>query len=191
MWALPGLGIEPVSSALQGRFLATKPQEKPKHFIFDTTLISNIVAKFSHSVVSDSLRAHGLQHTRPPCPSPAPRVTQTHVHWVGDAIQTSHPLSFSSRLHSFPASGSFQMSQFFTSGGQSIGISASASVLPMNIEDWFPLGWTGWISLQSKGLSQESSPTPQFKSINSSALSFLYSPTLTSIHDHWKNHSLD
>ena len=71
-----------------------------------------------------------------------------------------------------------------------IGVSASASVLPMKIQDWSPLGWTGWISLQSKD-SQESSPTPQFKSISSSVLSFLYGPTLTSIHDHWKNHSLD
>ena len=75
--------------------------------------------------------------------------------------------------------------------GQSIGVSASTSVLPMNTQDWFHLAWTGWISLQSKGLFQESSPTPQFKNINSSALSFLYSPTLTSTHDHWKNHSLD
>ena len=97
---------------------------------------------------------------------------------------------FSSHLQSFPASGSFQMSQFFASGAQSIGVSASTSVLPMNTQDWSPLGWTGWISLQSKD-SQESSPTPQFKSINSLALSFLYSPTLTSIHDYWKNHSLD
>ena len=91
---------------------------------------------------------------------------------------------FSSHLQSFPASGSFWMSQFFASGGQRIGVSASASVLPMNIRDWFPLGWTGWISLQSKESSQESSPTPQFKSFNSSVLSFLYSPTLTSIHDY-------
>ena len=89
--------------------------------------------------------------------------TQTRVHWVGDAIQPSHPLSSpcttSSCLQSFPASGSFQMSQFFASGGQSIGFSASASVLPMNIQDWFPLGWTGWISLQSTGLSRVFSNT--------------------------------
>ena len=78
--------------------------------------------------------------------------TQIHLHRVGDAIQLSHPvISFSSHPQSFPASGSFQMSQLFTSGGQSIGVSASTSVLPMNIQDWFPLGWTGWISLQSKG----------------------------------------
>ena len=96
---------------------------------------------------------------------------------------------FSSRLQSFPASGSFPMSQFFTSGGQSIGVSASASVLPMNIQDWFSLGLVG--SPCSPRDSQESSPTPQFKSINSLVLSFLHSPTLTSIQDYWKNHSLD
>ena len=84
----------------------------------------------------------------------------------------------------------FLLSQLFKSGGQSTGVSASTSVLPMNTQDWASLGWTGWISLQSKGLSRIFSK-PQFKSINSSALSFLYSPTLTSIHDHWKNHSLD
>ena len=92
-------------------------------------------------------------------------------------------------LQSFPASGSFPMSQLFASGGQSIGVLASASVLPMNTQDWSPFRWTGWISLQSKD-SQESSPTPQFKSINSSALSFLYSPTLTSIHDYQKTIAL-
>ena len=94
------------------------------------------------------------------------------------------------RLQSFPASGSFTMSQFFPSGGQSIGVSASASVLPMNSQDWFPIRWTGWISLKSKGLSSIFS-TSQSKSINSSMFSFLYSPTLTSIHDLRKNHSLD
>ena len=89
-----------------------------------------------------------------------PEFTQTHFHWVGDAIQPSHPvLPFSSCLQSFPASGSFPVSQFFASGGQSIGVSALASVLPMNIQDWFPLGWTGWISLQSKGLSKVFSNT--------------------------------
>ena len=89
-----------------------------------------------------------------------PEFTQTHVHWVGDAIQPSHPLSspFPPNLQSFPASGSFQMDQLFASGGQSVGVSAS-SVLPMNIQDWFPLGWTGWISLQSKGLSRVFSNT--------------------------------
>ena len=97
-----------------------------------------------------------------------------------------HPLS--SCLQSFPASGFFPVSQLFASGGQSIGVSASTSGLPMNIQDWFLLGRTGWISLQSKGLSRVFFNS---KSINSSALSFLYSPTLISIHDYWKNHSLD
>ena len=96
---------------------------------------------------------------------------------------------FSSCLQSFPASGSFPMSQLFASGGQSSGVSALASVLPKNIQDLFPLGLTAWMSLQSK--VQESSPTPQFKSINSLALSFLYNPTLTYTHDYWKNHSFD
>ena len=105
-------------------------------------------------------------------------------------MPSNHLIPFSSCLQSFPASGSFQMSQLFTSDGQSIGVSASTSVLPMNIQDWFPLGWTGLSSLQSKRLSR-SSPTPQFKSINSLALSFLYSLTLISIHDYWKKHSLD
>ena len=90
----------------------------------------------------------------------------------------------------FPNIKVFPLSQFFTSGGQSIGVSASALDLPMNIQDWFPLGLTGWISLQSKD-SQESSPTTQFRSNSFSVLSFLYSPTLTSIHDYWKNHSFD
>ena len=90
----------------------------------------------------------------------------------------------------FSASRSFPMSQLFASVGQSIRVSDSTSVLPVSTQDWSPLGWTGWISCSPRE-SQESSPTPQFKSINSSVLSFLYSPTLTSIHDHWKNHSLD
>ena len=148
--------------------------------------------QFSRSVLSDSLQPHGLQHTRPPCPSPTPGVYSNSCpfsQWCHPTISSS-VVPFFSHLQSFPASQSFQMSQFFASGSQSIGVSASASVLPMNIQDWFPLGWTGWICLQPRD-SQESSPTPHFKSMNSSMLSFLYSPTLTSIHDHWKNHSLD
>ena len=141
--------------------------------------------QFSHSVMSNSLQPHGLQHARLPCPSPTPELAQTHVHQVGDAIQPSHSVvPFSSCLQSFEASGYFPVSQFFESGGQSIGVSASASVIPMNIQDWFPWEWTGWISLQSED-SQESSPTPHFKSINSLALSFLYKPALTFIHDYW------
>ena len=119
------------------------------------------------------------------------KLTQTHVHWV--VMPSNNLMSvvpFSSHLQSFPALWSFQMSQFFSSGGQSIGVSASASVLPINSQDWSPLGWLVGSPCSPRD-SQESSPTLQFKSINSSALSFLYSPTLTSIHDHWKNHSLD
>ena len=103
--------------------------------------------------MSDSLRPHGLQHATPPCPSPTPGVYSNSCplsRWCHPIISSS-VVPFS-RLQSCPASGFFQMSQFFTSGGQSIRASASASVLPVNIQDWFPLGWTGWISLQSKGL---------------------------------------
>ena len=142
--------------------------------------------------MSDSLWPHRLQHARPPCPSPTLRVYSNSCPlslWCHPAI--SFPvIPFSSCLQSFPASGSFQMSWFFPSGDQSIRVSASASVFPMNIQDWFPLGWTGWISLQSRGLSRVFSNT-KFKSINSSVPSFIYSPTLTSICDYWKNHILD
>ena len=148
--------------------------------------------QFSRSVVSYSLRPHELQHARPPCPSPTPGVYSNSCpssRWCHPAISSSViPSSFCPQ--SLPASGSFPMSQLFTWGGQSTGVSASASALLMNTQDWSPLGWTGWISLQSKRLPRVS-PTPQFKSINSSVLSFLHSPTVTSIHDHWKNHSLD
>ena len=148
--------------------------------------------QFSRSVVSDSLRPHESQHARPPCPSPTPGVhpNPCPLSWWCHPTISSSVVPFSSCPQSFPASGSFQMGQLFASGGQTIGVSASTSVLPMNTQDWSPLGWTGWISLQPRD-SQESSPTPQFKSINSSVLSFLHSPTLTSIHDHRKNHSLD
>ena len=112
--------------------------------------------QFSRSVVSDSLWPHGLQHARPPCPSPTPRVHSNSCplsRWCHPAILSS-VVPFSSHLKSFPASGSFQMCQFLISGGQSIGVSASASVLSVNIQDWSPLGWTGLISLPSKGLSR-------------------------------------
>ena len=106
---------------------------------------------------------------------------------VGDAIPSVVP--FSSCIQSFPASGAFQMRQLFALGGQSIGVSASTSVLPMNTQDWSPLGWTDWTPWSPRD-SQKSSLTRQFKSINSLVLSFLYSPTLTSIHDHWKTIAL-
>ena len=145
--------------------------------------------QLSLSIVSYCLWPHALQHTRPPCPSPARGVYSNSCplsQWCHPTISSS-VVPFSSSFQSFPVSGSFQMSWFFASGGQRIGVSASASVLPMNIQDWFPLGWTGWISLQSKGFSGVF--TPQFKTISSSVLNFLYSPTLTSVHDYWKNHS--
>ena len=116
-------------------------------------------AQFSHSVMSDSLWPHGLQHTRPPCLSPTPRVYPCPLSWWCHPTTSSFVIPFSSRLQSFPASGSFPMSQFFTSGNQCIGVSASASVLPINTWDGFPLGLTGWISLQSKGLSRVFSNT--------------------------------
>ena len=117
--------------------------------------------QFSHSVMSDSLKPHGLQHTRLPCPSPTAGACSNSCplsRWCHPTISSS-VVPFTSCLQSFLASGSFPVSQFFTSGGQSIGVSASASVLPMNIQDWFPLGWTDLISLQSKGLSRVFSNT--------------------------------
>ena len=117
--------------------------------------------QFSRSVVSDSLWPHELQHARPPCPSLTPGAYQNSCplsQWCHPIIASSVVL-FSSCPQSLPASGSFQMSQLFASGGQSIVVSASTSVLPMNTQDWFPLGWTGWISLKSKGLSQVFSNT--------------------------------
>ena len=119
-------------------------------------ILPKSVSQFSRSVMSDSLRPHGLQHTRPLCPSPTARVYPNSCplsQWCYPTISSS-VVSFSSCLHSFLASGSFPVSQFFTSGGQTIGVSASASVLPMNIQDWHLLGWTGWISLQSKEFSR-------------------------------------
>ena len=121
----------------------------------------NETVQFSHLVVSSSLRPHGLQPSRPPCPSLTARVYSNSCplsQWCHPTISSS-VVPFSSCLQSFPATGCFQMSQLFASGGQSIGDSASMSGLPMNIQDWFPLGWTGWISLQSKGLLRVSSNT--------------------------------
>jgi len=114
--------------------------------------------QFSGSVMSNSLQPHRLQHSRLPCPSPTPRTYSNSCpsHWWCHPTVSSSVIPFSSCLQSFTASGSFPMSQFFTSGGQSIGVSALASVLPMNIQDWFPLGLTGWISLQFKWLSTKS-----------------------------------
>ena len=134
---------------------ATPPnvEEKPR-------MVTSSV-QFNHSVMSDSLQPHERQHARPPCPSPTPGVYPNpcplSAWW--HPTTSSSVVPFSSCPQSFPASGSFQMSQLFTSGGQSDGVSASTSVLPMNTQDWSPLGWTGWISLQSKGPSRVFSNT--------------------------------
>ena len=146
---------------------------------------------FSCSVLSNSLRPHGRKHTRFPCPSPSPGayLNSCPLSWW------CHPTVLSSIVHfscfqSCPASGSFPMSQLFASGGQRIGASASASVLSMNLQGWFPLGLTGLISLLSKRLSKGFSPVPQFESITSLALTLLYGPNLTSVHDYWKTTAL-
>ena len=121
----------------------------------DFSLLIACSAQFSHSVASISLWPHEPQHARSPCPSPTPGVHPNPCpssQWCHPTISSS-VIPFSSCLQSFPASGSFPMSQLFAWGGRSIGVSASASVLPVNIQDWCPLGWTGWISLQSKGFS--------------------------------------
>ena len=153
-------------------------------------LLSFFISQFS-SVQSFShvqfFVTHGLQYTRLPCPSLSPGVWSNSCplsQWCHPTISSS-VAPFSASPQSFPASPSFLMSQLFPSGGQSIGASASTLVLPMNIQDWFPSGLTGLICLQSRRLKH------QFKSISSSELSLLYGPTLTSIHDYWKNHSFD
>ena len=133
-----------------------------------------------------------MQHTRPPCPSPTPRRYTNSCplsRWCHPTISSS-VVCFSSCLQSFPASGFFQMSQLFASGGWSIGVSTSTSDHPMNIHDWSPLGWTGWIFLKSKRLSRVFSNTTVQKH-QFFGTQLFYSPTLTSIHDYWKNHSLD
>ena len=143
-WALVGKPLSPN---------CWTAREFPTSGIFQRDLIS---VQFSYSVMSNSLRPHEPQHARPPCPSPTPRFYSNSYplsQWCQPTISSS-VIPFSSCLQSFPASGSFQMSQLFESGDQSIGVSASASVLPVNIQDWCPLGWTGWISLQCRGLSR-------------------------------------
>ena len=161
-------------------------------FIFTAWINIPVSVQFSCSVLSNSMWPHGLQHIRHPCPSPTPGAYSNSCQscWWCRPTLSSSAVPFSSRLQSFPASGSFPMSQFFTSGDQSIGVSASASVLPMDIQNWSPLGWTGWISLQSKGLSRVLSNTTlqkhQFFGAQLSSLSNSH------IHnDYWKKHSFD
>jgi len=174
--------------------LKSKTEEKTKSFIYSKNLnntskgilLCDVFSsvKFSHSLTFDSLWPHGLQYTRLPCPSPTPRAYSNSgplIRWCHPTISSS-VIPFSSHLQSLPASGSFPRSQFFTSGGQSIWVSAVVSVLPMNILDWFPLGLTAWISLQARGLARVFSNTTVQKH-QFSVFSFPYSPTLTSIHD--------
>ena len=162
------------------------------HLVFYSPICSS--AQFSRSVVSDSLQPHEVQHARPPCPSLTPEFTQTHVHWVGDAIQPSHPLSSPSppapnpippsiRVFSNESTLHMRWPQYW---------SFSFSIIPSKEHQGLISFRMDWLDLLAVARdSQESSPTPQFKSINSSVLSLLHSPTLTSIHDHRKNHSLD
>ena len=141
--------------------------------------------------MSDSLQPHGLQHARPPCPLLYPGVCSNLYplsHWCYPTISSSI-VPFSSCPQSFRASGSFPVSRFFASGDQNIGASVSASVLPVNIQGWFPLGLTGLISLQSKELSRVFSTTTVQKHQFFNAQPFLFGPTLISVHDYWKNHN--
>ena len=175
---LPSLNINLLrfpnfTNQLLRRFIPTSifVKVRLRHFLFFIVLETKAsrcfftsVGQFSCSVVSDSLRPHGLQHSRLRCPSPTPRACSNSCPsswWCHPTIPSS-VVPFFFHLQSFPALGSFQMSQFFSSGGQSIGVSALPSVLPVNIQDWFPLGWTGWISFQSKGLSRVFSNTTVF-----------------------------
>ena len=147
-------GQERATNRSRGEAIITKRQKQSKELQFCSV-------QFSCSVVSNSLQPHGLQHTMLPSPSPTPGVYSNSCplsQWCHPTISFS-VIPFSSCLQSFPTSGSFQMSQLFASGGQSLGVSASASVLPMNIQDWFPLEFIGWIFLQSKGFSRVFSNT--------------------------------
>ena len=182
------LGVIDVISVITNK-LSWEPEVWWKTTIAQLCIIQHML-QFSCLVVSDSLPPHEPQHARPPCPSPTPRVypNSCPLSWWCHPTISSSVIPFSSCLQFFPTSGSFQMSQLFTSASQNIGVSASTSVLPMNIQDWFPLGLTGLI-LQL-GDSQDSSPTPHFKGIISLALSFPYGATLTCIHDHWKTIAL-
>ena len=156
------------------------PHQYSEQLVEDLATILSV--QFSHSVMSDSAVPWTAAHSLP-CLPPTLRSCSNScsLSWWCHPTILSSVVPFSSCLQSFPASGYFPMNQFFASGGQSIGASASALVLPMNTKDWFPLGLTGLIA------SQESYPTPQFKSITSLVLRFLYGSTFTSIHDYWKN----
>ena len=153
-WQIDEETVETVADFILGGSKITADgdcsHEIKRRLLLGRKVVTNLV-QFIHSVVSDSLRPHELQHARPPCPSPTPRIHPNlcaSSQWCHPAILSS-VIPFSSCPQSLPASGSFPMSQLFTWGGQSIGVSASASVRPVNTQDWSPLGWTGWISLQT------------------------------------------
>ena len=168
-----------------------KVKEEKSPFPFPSSTMPGFSSVQLSSIQSHSLRHHGSQHARSPCPSPTPGVypNSSPLSWWYPPTILSSVVPFSCP-QSFPASGFLQRSQLFTWGGRSIEVSASTSDLPMTPRT--DLLWNGLVgSPHSPKASQESSPKPQFKSINPSALSFLYSRPLTSIHDHWKNHSLD
>ena len=161
------------------------------NYLIYSSVDGHLLLLFSSSVISDSLQTHGLQHTRPPCPPPPPRACSNSCRssqWCHPNISSSF-VPFSSCLQFFPASESFPMSQLFTSDGQSIGASALALVLPVNIQDWFPLGLTDLISLPSKGF-QESSPAHNSKETIFQCSAF-FMVQLGSTHDYWKNHGFD
>ena len=173
--------------AVQGTHKSLLPHHSSKALI----LLCSV--QFSSVAQSCPTLCDPMKHSMPGLPVHHQiwEFTQTDVHWDSDAIQPSHPLSSPSPPASKPSQHqSFSMNQFFTWGGQSTGVSASASFPPKKSQGWSPSEWTAGSPCSPRD-SQESSLTPQFKSINSSALSLLHSPTLTSIHDHWKNHSLD
>ena len=149
--------------------------------------------QFSSSVMSDSLQPHGLQHARPPCPSSTPRIYSNSCPlslWCHPTISSS-VIPFSSCPQSFPASGSFLTSWLFASSGPSIGASASASVLPMDIQDWFTLGWTGWISLQSKGRTLKSLIEHHSSKASILLCSAYFMVQHSHPYDYWKNHRFD
>ena len=180
------------SHDLMGIWSSSINPKSSEDCIFQTLLptFEKTLLLFSCTVMSDSLQPHGLQQARLPCPSPSPRACSNScpLSWWCHSTISFSVVPFFFPFQSFPASGSLLMGQLFTSGDQSIGASASTSTLPVNIKDWSPLGWTGLISLQSKGLSRVFSSTTvqkhQFFTTQPS-----YGPALISKHDYWKNHS--
>ena len=196
-WTVAGKTMSLLFNMLSRLVMSFLPRCKCLNIMAAVTICSEIQfssVQFSHSVVSQLFLWDPMNHSTPDLPvhHQLPGFTQTHVHWVSHVIQPSHSLL----SHCLPSPNTSQHQGLFhwVSSPHGVakvfGVSASGSVLPMNTQDWSPLGWTGWLSC-SPGDSQQYSATPQFKSINFLVLRFLHSPTLTSVHDYWKNHSLD